>query len=111
MSAKRWHWAVTLCVIALWAIIVTSVALSIGCAATETRTETRTTTNTVSVPSPVACFNAADLPALPPKTVVNADRATTDQLAAAAAADAEAYELYARAVDRLWAQCAKGLTK
>lgn len=91
-------------------IVVTVLALLISaCAAPETRVETRTSTNTVSVPAPVACFDPADLPRLPSKTVVDPAKATTDQLAAAAAADRENFMLYAQTVSELWAQCAKAL--
>jgi hypothetical protein len=77
-----------------------------GCVATDpVRPEVRTVTNTVLVPTPVPCFDPADIPLLPTPTPVDPVNATTDQLAAAAAADAEAYQTYARAVDKMWAQC------
>ena len=82
-----------------------------GCAslAPEVQVETHTVTNVVRVPVPVLCFNPEDLPALPARTPVDVEHATTDQLAAAAAADAEAFEMYARQVARLWAQCLKSV--
>ena len=77
-----------------------------GCIATDpVKPEVHTITNTVLVPTPVPCFDPADVPVLPTPTPVDAVNATADQLAAAAAADAEAYETYARAVDKMWGAC------
>jgi ABC-type Fe3+-hydroxamate transport system substrate-binding protein len=64
----------------------------------------RSPTMTASVPVSVACVKPEDIPPLPPRTVV-VEPASTDQLAAAAAADRENYIRYADAVAKLLAQC------
>ena len=61
-------------------------------------------TNKVMVPVPAPCLTA-EIPQPPTATRVNIDKASTDQLAAATAADAEAFEAYAEAAAKLLALC------
>ena len=67
-----------------------------------------TRTVEVRVPVPIPCIAAADIPAAPTPTRVDTERATTDQLAAAAAADLIALDSYRARVQALLAQCAAG---
>ena len=83
-------------------------ALLAGCATVDQPPEMRTQTVTVKVPVPVPCFTEADRPVLPPPTPIDLEHATTDQMAAALAADQAAQALYSRAVDALFVQCLKG---
>ena len=71
--------------------------------------ETRTVTNTVTIPVPVACIKEEDVPALPELARVDTKNATTDQLAAAIAANSEAFKRYSDAVSKLLDQCTGGL--
>lgn len=71
----------------------------------------RTSTNTVSIPKAVACFKKVDLIPIPTKTVVDSEKATTDQLAAAAAADRESFMRYGQAVAVAMEQCSEGSPK
>jgi hypothetical protein len=82
-----------------------------GCAAQSTiPPEIRTTTNTVQVPVPVPCFTDDQRPIAPVATPIDPETATTEQLAAAELADAEAWRDYTRAVDALFLQCSsKGI--
>lgn len=82
-----------------------------GGAGVKTVNVERITTNTVAVPKAVACFKKAELIQLPTKVVVDAETATEDQLAAAAAADRENFIRYAEAVSAAMAQCAEGSPK
>jgi hypothetical protein len=85
-----------------------------ACASVPTKTVNveRTTTSVVSVPMAVACFKKVDLIPVPKRTTVaNIDTATTDQLAAAAAADRENFVRYGEAVAAAMAQCAEGSPK
>ena len=85
----------------------------VACAAQPTKTVNveRTTTNTVVVPKSVPCIKQVDLLPVPVRIAVDAEGATTDQLAAAAAADREAFSLYATAVASILAQCSEGAPK
>ena len=85
--------------------------LVVGCVSDPVKPETRIQTNTVLVPTPVPCINAADVPALPAPTPVDVEHATTDQLAAAVAADAERFQAYAVAVSAMLAQCSRPTSK
>lgn len=82
-----------------------------GCAPISTiPPEIRTTTNTVQVPVPVPCFTDDQRPIAPVATPIDPETATTEQLAAAELADAEAWRDYTRAVDALFLQCSsKGI--
>lgn len=64
-----------------------------------------TITNRVEVPKPVPCFTEAEQPRPPAPTAIDLATATTDQKAAALAADAEALANYARLVDALLLKC------
>ena len=66
-----------------------------------------TETNTVSVPIGRPCFVRETLPQLPTRTPVDQVKATTDQLAAAYAADVEQLEEYAKAADKLLRTCVR----
>ncbi len=90
---------------ALWVTIV--VLMLGGCTSEPVKPIIEKETTTVPVPTPVPCFEADVIPVLPEPTKVDTAHATTDQLAAAAAADAEAYQKYAKAVDKMWAKCLK----
>ncbi len=79
-----------------------------GCATVDQPPEQRTQTVTVRVPVPVPCFTEADRPVLAAPTPIDLATATTDQMAAALAADQANEALYARAVDALFAHCLKG---
>ena len=73
--------------------------------------EVRTTTVQVQVPVPVPCFTDDQRPIQPKATPIDPETATTEQLAAAELADAEAWRDYTRAVDALFVQCSsKGTT-
>lgn len=79
-----------------------------GCAPIEQRPpEQRTQVVEVKVPVPVPCFTEAERPILPPPTPIDIDHATTDQLAAALAADDANEALFAKLVDALFVQCLK----
>lgn len=67
--------------------------------------EIRTTTVEVRVPIAIPCFSEAERPVLAPPTPIDIDHATVDQMAAAIAADDLADQLFARAVDALFATC------
>lgn len=67
--------------------------------------EVRTTTVQVQVPVPVPCFTDDQRPIPPKPTPIDPETATTEQLAAAELADAEAWRDYTRAVDALFVQC------
>jgi hypothetical protein len=101
---------VTLWRIALdFAVVFLLVLLLCGCAPLPViPPEVRTTT--VLVPTPIAapCFTEAERPVLAPDTVVDPATATTEQLAAAELANAEALRDYSRAVDALFIKCQKG---
>jgi hypothetical protein len=72
--------------------------------------EVRTTTVQVQVPVPVPCFTDDQRPIAPKSTPIDPETATTEQLAAAELADAEAWRDYTRAVDALFVQCSsKGI--
>lgn len=87
-----------------WPIL--AVVLLAGCAGfPQVDGGVTTVTNTVALPVGVACLTPEAIPALPRRARVDPVRATTDQLAAAAAADLEAYEAYAVTADRLLQQC------
>lgn len=91
-------------------LVVLNMAL-VSCATTgpePTRVDTHVVTSTVSVPVSTPCIAPADLPPYPERTVVDPKTATTDQLAAAAANDAEVFLAYSKAVKALLAQCTKG---
>ncbi len=66
----------------------------------------RTTTNTVGIAKATLCPKPEEWPALPPLTAVP-DNSSTDQLAAAAAADRESLARYSRAVDAMFKRCAE----
>lgn len=72
---------------------------------------TSVVTNTVAVPYAVPCVLAKDVPVLPKRTPIDVERATTDQLAAAYAADVEQFEEYAKAVSKILAACVKSNQK
>jgi hypothetical protein len=77
-----------------------------GCAAQSTiPPEVRTTTVQVQVPVPVPCFTDDQRPIEPKPTPIDPETATTEQLAAAELADAEAWRDYTRSVDALFMQC------
>jgi hypothetical protein len=90
-------------------ICIIALALA-ACAPIEQRPppEPRIEYRTVEVDRPVPCFTEAERPVLPPPTVVDIDNATTDQLAAALAADLENERLFSAAVDALFIRCTKG---
>jgi hypothetical protein len=81
--------------------------LLVGCATDLPAPEPRTTVVTVKVPTPVPCLKPEDIPKVPTPTPVDAANATTDQLAAAAAADLMALDLYAKTADPLLQACSK----
>lgn len=66
----------------------------------------RTVTSVVKVAVPEPCLKA--IPPPPPRTPINVDTATTEQLAAATVADAEAYLAYAWAARQLLELCSIG---
>lgn len=84
-------------------ICITCMAALAGCATVEPRVST--VTNTVSVPTPIACLKASDIPPRPTPTPI-ATGATHDQKDAAQAADLLAYDGYAAITDPLLRQCA-----
>ena len=67
--------------------------------------EVRTQTVQVQVPISVPCFTDDQRPIAPKPTPIDPETATTEQLAAAELADAEAWRDYTRAVDALFIQC------
>lgn len=75
-----------------------------ACATVEPRVST--VTNTVSIPIPVPCIKAADIPARPKPTPIDLDRATHDQVDAANAADLASLDGFADIVEPLLRQCA-----
>lgn len=84
---------------------IAAIAIS-ACAPLEQRPpEQRTMTVEVKVPVIVPCFTAAERPLPPTPTPIDIDNATTDQLAAAVAADSIADELYRRAIEALIIRC------
>lgn len=89
--------------------LVSIIALLVAaCAPIEQRPpEQRTQVVEVKVPVPVPCFTEADRPVLAPLTLIDIDHATTDQLAAALAADDANEALYVKAVDSLFLLCMK----
>lgn len=99
----------------MWRVIATIFVIGflfaiLGCgggAAVKTVNVDRVTTNTVAIPKVVACVKRAELLPVPVRTPVDAEGATTDQLAAAAAADREAFMRYADAVASILAQCSE----
>lgn len=89
-------------------LLIAACALSLlaGCAGNPERPpEERTKVVEVQVPVAVPCFDEKDRPVPPQPTPIDLEHATTDQLAAALAADLEADELYLRAVEALFIQC------
>lgn len=73
---------------------------------------TSVVTNTVSIPYPVPCLVKKKLPDLPARTPIDPGPATsTEQLAAAYAADVEAFEAYAKAADELLRECVRSIAK
>lgn len=77
-----------------------------GCAPLEQKPpEQRTTTVEIRVPVIVPCFTEAERPIAPKPTPINLDTATTDQMAAALAADSIADELFMRAVEAIFLKC------
>jgi len=72
---------------------------------------TRTLTNTVSVPIGVPCYTNETLPEKPAVAKVDDKNATTDQLSAASAANAEVFSAYADAADKLLRQCVRSTAK
>jgi hypothetical protein len=102
--------AVALCKVAFWLLVLGFLVLIVGCATDGPAArgpEHRVGTNEVSIPKATKCFEPESVPALPGVTRVP-EGATTDQLAAAAAADREALRRYAVQADKLWSQCTKG---
>lgn len=88
-------------------VAVLAVAVA-ACAPIEQRpTEVRTQVVEVRVPIPTPCFTEAERPILPPPTPIDIDHATTDQLAAALAADDANEARYVREVDALFLLCTK----
>jgi hypothetical protein len=87
--------------------LIALLALSLGaCAADQARPdEPRTQTVEIKVPVAVPCFDEKDRPIPPQPTPIDLEHATTDQLAAALAADHEADELYMRQIEALFIQC------
>lgn len=59
----------------------------------------------VPVDRPVPCFTEDERPVLAPLTPIDLDNATTDQMAAALAADLENERLFTAAVDALFIRC------
>jgi len=95
-----------------WRLIADFVAVFVlvlllcGCATdSQIQPEVRTTTVIQKVPVPVPCFTDDQRPTVPTPTPINPETATTEQLAAAELADAEAWRDYTRAVDALFIQC------
>lgn len=70
----------------------------------------RTHTEVFQAPVAAPCFTEAERPVLRPPTVVDPKTASTEQLAAAELADAEALRDFARDVDALFLRCLKGPT-
>lgn len=69
--------------------------------------EVRTTTVQVPVPVAVPCFTDDQRPIAPKPTPIDPETATTEQLAAAELADAEAWRIYTSDVDRLFEVCSR----
>jgi hypothetical protein len=65
----------------------------------------------VQVRTPVPCFTEAERPVAPAPTPINLDTATTDQMAAAVAADNIARDRYERELEALFVQCSQGKPK
>jgi hypothetical protein len=87
-------------------LLVLAALLLAACASDPERpAETPVTYRTVYVDKPVPCFTEAERPILPPLTPIDVDNATTDQMAAAVAADLENERLYTAAVDALFLKC------
>lgn len=77
-----------------------------ACAPIETKPpEQRTQVVKAETPIAAPCFTEAERPVLAPPTPVDPETATTEQLAAAELADAEALRDYSRAVDALFIRC------
>ncbi len=90
----------------LWAVVIALAIAISGCGAMSTLPpETRTITNIEKVPVAVPCFEEKDRPPAPVPTPVDLDNATTDQMAAAVAADNAADDLYMRQLEALFVQC------
>ena len=70
----------------------------------------RTSTTTVAIPKATVCPKPDEMPALP-AVVVAPEGAATDQLAAASAANAEAFARYSMAVSAMFKRCADGVSK
>jgi len=82
-----------------------------GCAPLQTAPPIeRTKTEVFQAPVAAPCFTEAERPVLRPPTVVDLKTASTEQLAAAELADAEALRDFARDVDALFLKCLKGPT-
>jgi hypothetical protein len=94
-----------------WKIVLVALTLS-GCGGMQVVDGgTHTETNTVSIPIGRPCYVRESLPVLPTRSAVDMERATTDQLAAAYAADVEMYEEYAKAADKLLQTCVRSTSK
>ncbi len=100
---------VLVCKVVAWSIIAGFVLLLVACggggAPVRPGEPPRLSTTTVAVPKTTKCIKRADMPILPAPTAVDPVGGTTEQLAAAAAADAESYKLYAEAAAAQIAQC------
>jgi hypothetical protein len=102
------QWAKSLVWGAVALLVVVALTILSGCVTSGVAVpDNRTVTNTVLVPIAAPCFDRKSLPQLPAPTPVDPEKATTAQLAAAAAADAEAFQLYARTVAQMWEACLK----
>ena len=101
--------AVWLSKLAFWLVVIGFIALALtGCGGGQTvRTEERVQTATVSIPKAVRCPAFDEMPTRPVPTTVDVTKATTDQLAAAMAADAEAFKLYSETIEAIIAKCSE----
>lgn|SRR6185369_838222 len=109
-AARLWMYAVRIAqldVATVAAVCIVGAFVLFGCASVPGAPENRTTTTTVNVPVPVACIDPKDVPPLPVPTPIDVEHATPDQKAAAVAADAEAYQQYARFLGELLLKCSK----
>ncbi len=102
-------WPVIACKVVAWTIIGGFVLLLVACggggAPVRPDEPSRLSTTTITVPKTTKCLKRADVPVLPTPTTVDVVNATPDQLAAAAAADAENYKMYAESVAAQLEQC------
>jgi hypothetical protein len=87
-----------------------AIVLTAGCASTPEKPApmlTQVKVERVEIPVRMPCVAAADVPAVPKVTPIDAAKADTRQLAAAVAADLLALDVYAARVDAILRSCSK----